>query len=101
VPRVDRDPVRRVPRLADLANGFANNGSGRAWIDLDPASAHRACEQPERTILDASGQASSCYGSDGLLSCGRRTGFFSRCTGGWLRLVLSYVLSDRLRRLRL
>ena len=33
--------------------------------------------------------------------CGRQTGFSSRRTGEWLRLVPPYVLSDRLRRLKL
>jgi hypothetical protein len=54
------------------------NGSGQA--NGDHASS--------RTNPDDAERLTGIYGSDGLLSCGRRTGFFSRCPSRWLRLVL-------------
>jgi hypothetical protein len=75
------------------ANDFPRQADGSGQTDADHASARTDPDGPERLT--------GIYGSDGLPSCGRRTGFFSRCPSGWLRLVLSFVLSHRLRRLRL
>jgi hypothetical protein len=38
---------------ADLANGFANDGSGPAWIRLDQITGRRPREQANPTILDS------------------------------------------------
>ena len=53
------------PGRADLANGFTNNGPGRAWILLEPITVHMPYEQVRPTSVDDPGRFESCYGSEG------------------------------------
>jgi hypothetical protein len=48
-----------------LANGFANNGPGRAWTRLEPLTGYLHRQQVESTIVDDAGRSGSCYGSEG------------------------------------
>jgi hypothetical protein len=61
------------------ANDFTRKANGCGQAGGDHASS--------RTDPDDVERQTGIYGSGGLLSCGRRTGFFSRCPSGWLRLV--------------
>ena len=45
-------PISRTTKLADLANGFANNGYRRARMRLDQAAARNPCEQAWLTTTD-------------------------------------------------
>jgi len=42
----------RATKLADLANGFANNSCGRPWMQLEQAAADDPSEQEYPTTTD-------------------------------------------------
>jgi len=61
----DRRSILRRHGRADLANGFAHNGSGPACIHQDRITIRRPHEQADPTIVDDSGRLTSCHGSEG------------------------------------
>jgi hypothetical protein len=57
--------ARRGIQLADLANGFANNGRGQPRMRLDQAVVRDPWKLACLATTDWSGRPKSCYGSEG------------------------------------
>jgi hypothetical protein len=49
----------------DLANGFANNGPGRARTRLESLADYMPVQQVKSMIMDGAERFQSCYGSEG------------------------------------
>ena len=58
-------PVGTAMKLANLANGFANNTPGHSRMSVDRLNIRRRPQQANPTIMDESGRFKSCYGSEG------------------------------------